>query len=217
MMGVSNFDWKASGSTILPGAIFEHFTSSGGDFRTNGDHQTTLTEFLRFGAAAASGTVTEPFAVLNKFPLPMMQVHYARGCTVAESFYQAVLSPYQLLIVGDPLCRPWANIPEITCTGLAANETVHDEIHVNPTARFAGKTEAEHFEMILDDFKVRECLPGTSLDFDTSYLSDGIHEVRVVAASKGPIPARGEMIIPFVGPITNGRLPLAARPRKLSP
>ena len=27
MMGTASFDWKASGSTILPGAICEHFTS----------------------------------------------------------------------------------------------------------------------------------------------------------------------------------------------
>ena len=30
MMGTASFDWKASGSTILPGAICEHFTSFGG-------------------------------------------------------------------------------------------------------------------------------------------------------------------------------------------
>ena len=41
----------------------------------------------------------------------MIQVHYARGCSLAEAFYQSVYAPYQLMIVGDPLCRPWANIP----------------------------------------------------------------------------------------------------------
>ena len=110
MLGVADFDWKASQSTILPGAICEHFTSFGGDMHAAAG-QTPLSEWLRYGAAAASGTVTEPYAIANKFPAPMMQVHYARGCTVAESFYQSVLCPYQLLIVGDPLCRPWANIP----------------------------------------------------------------------------------------------------------
>ena len=97
-----------------------------------------------------------------------------------------MLCPYQLLIVGDPLCRPWANIPEITVTGLAADETVHDEIKVKPKARFAGGVEVEHFEMILDGLKIRECPPEASLDVDTAKIADGAHELRVVAVSKGP-------------------------------
>jgi len=196
MLGVSDFDWKASRSTILPGAICEHFTSFGGDMHGNAG-QTPLSELLRHGAAAASGTVTEPYAIANKFPAPMMQVHYARGCTVAESFYQSVLCPYQLLIVGDPLCRPWANLPEITVTGVMANATVHDEIKVKPKARFAGGAKAEHFEMILDGLRIRECPPDGLLEVDTANVADGAHELRVVAVSKGPLPARGEMIIPF--------------------
>ncbi len=158
-VGRGNFDWKASRSTILPGAICEHFTSFGGDMHAAAD-QTPLSELLRYGATASSGTVTEPYAMPYKFPSPMMQVHYARGCTVAESFYQSVPCPYQLLIVGDPLCRPWANIPEITVTGVTADETVHDEIKVKPKATFAGGLEAEHFEMILDGQNVRRVPAG---------------------------------------------------------
>ena len=99
--------------------------------------------------------------------------------------------------MGDPLCRPWANIPEITVAGLAAGATVHDELKIKPTARFAGGAKAEHFEMILDGLKVRECPPGGSLKIDTAQIADGAHELRVVAAAKGPAPARGETIIPF--------------------
>ena len=88
---------------------------------SSGASQTPLSEFLRYGAAGASGTVTEPYAIAEKFPHPMLQVHYARGCTLAEAFYQSVCGPYQLLIVGDPLCRPWANIPKVTVAGLPAD------------------------------------------------------------------------------------------------
>ncbi len=144
MLGVADFDWKASGSKILPGAICEHFTSFGGVM--NGSNQTPLSEWLRYGAAAASGTVTEPYAVAQKFPAPAMQVYYARGCTIAESYYQAVLSPYQLLIVGDPLCRPWANVPEITVAGVTWGGPVKGDMKLSPKARFAGGVQAEHFE-----------------------------------------------------------------------
>ena len=84
---------------------------------SEGAGQTPLSEFLRYGAAGSSGTVTEPFAIAEKFPSPMIQVHYARGCTLAEAFYQSVHGPYQLLIVGDPLCRPWADIPQVSVAG----------------------------------------------------------------------------------------------------
>ena len=61
VMGTAVFDWKASGSTILPGAICDNFTSFGG-VMTQGAGQTPLSEFLRYGAAGASGTVTEPYS-----------------------------------------------------------------------------------------------------------------------------------------------------------
>jgi hypothetical protein len=196
MLGVADFDWKASRSTILKGAICEHFTSFGGDMH-QGAGQTPLSEWLRYGAAASSGTVTEPYAVPNKFPSPMMQVHYARGCTVAESYYQSLLCPYQLLIVGDPLCRPWANIPEITVESPFPDQTVRDEIRLKPKARFAGDVETGYFEMLLDGVKVCDCLPEGVLKFDTAVMADGAHELRLVAVAKGPAPARSEKIIPF--------------------
>ncbi len=196
MLGVADFDWKASHSTILPGAICEHFTSFGGDMHS-GASQTPLSEWLRYGAAATSGTVTEPYAIPNKFPSPMMQVHYARGCTVAEAYYQSVLCPYQLLIVGDPLCRPWANIPKIAVAGVTAGETVHGILTVEPGARFEGSVEAERFQMVLDGLLIRECRRGGTLSVNTAEIADGAHELRVVAQSKGPLPARGELIVPF--------------------
>ena len=109
MAGASDFDWRSSGSTIRPGAICEHLTSTGG-MLTERAGQTPLTEFLRFGAAASSGAVTKPYAIQDKFPVPALHIYYAQGCSLAEAYYQSVFGPYQLLIVGDPLCRPWANI-----------------------------------------------------------------------------------------------------------
>ncbi len=214
MLGVADFDWKASQSTILPGAICEHFTSFGGDLRSAAG-QTPLSQWLRYGASAASGTVTEPYAIPNKFPSPMVQVHYARGCTVAESFYQAVLCPYQLLIVGDPLCRPWANIPKITVAGLADNATVRDEIKLRPEVRFADGVKLDHFELILDGLKVRQCSPDEPLETDTALYADGAHELRVVAVSKGLVPARGEKIIPFTSSNHKHTIQVTCEPEKV--
>ena len=76
MVGFSDFDLAKSDIVIRPGAICEHLTSCGG-IMTDVKAQTPLSEFLRHGAAGASGTVVEPRAIQAKFPLPSLQLHYA--------------------------------------------------------------------------------------------------------------------------------------------
>jgi len=193
VMGIADFKWDSSGSTILPGAICEHFTSFGGVMRTGGG-QTPLSEFLRNGAAGASGTVTEPYAIAEKFPSPTVQVHYARGCTLAEAFYQSVYGPYQLLIVGDPLCRPWAQIPKVTVEGLKPDAVVRGELTLTPSATTTEKEPVGRFDLYVDGAHAAECKPGERLSFDTARLSDGCHEVRVVAVGPAPIESQGRWI-----------------------
>ncbi len=133
MLGVADFSWKDAFSTILPGAICDNLTSCGG-MLADGSSQTPLTELLRYGAAGSSGTVVEPFAMMQKFPTPQIHVHYARGCSLAEAFYQSVSCPFQLLIVGDPLCRPWAKIPQLELVGLKPNMMGARSRRVGPAA-----------------------------------------------------------------------------------
>ena len=196
MAGCAYFDWGKSGSTILPGAICEHLTSWGGGLHPKCP-QTPLTAFLRYGAAGSSGTVFEPYAVQAKFPTPMVQVHYARGCTLAEAFYQSVAGPYQLLIVGDPLCRPWANIPAVEVKGLGENETIKGTLQVHASATFADDTKVAGFEMFIDGRRVGVAGAEGKLQFDTTTLPDGYHELRIVAFEPEPVCSQGRKIIPF--------------------
>lgn len=109
-VGTAQYDWNKSSSNFVPGSLFDNLTSFGG-VMTSGSSQTKLTEAIKAGAAGSSGTVTEPFALPFKFPDPYLFVHYARGSCLAEAFYQSVTGPYQLLIVGDPLCQPFSHAP----------------------------------------------------------------------------------------------------------
>jgi hypothetical protein len=197
VMGTADFDWKASGSTILPGAICDNFTSYGGIMLKN-ESQTPLSEFLRFGAAGSCGTVHEPYAVLQKFPLPMIQVHYARGCSLAEAFYQSVYAPYQLLIVGDPLCRPWANIPKVKVSGIKPNFLVKGMLTLSPEATMPPGREIDHFELFVNGSRANLCKPGGTLTLDTALLPDGYHELRVVAVEAGLIQSQGRVILPVM-------------------
>jgi uncharacterized protein (TIGR03790 family) len=195
VMGAATFDWKASQSTILPGAICEHFTSFGGILSDLAD-QTPLSEFLRYGAAGASGTVTEPYAIAEKFPSPMIQVHYARGCTLIESFYQSVHGPYQLLIVGDPLCRPWADIPQVSVTGVEPDAEVRGSLTLKPAAALTHGEKVDRFELFFDGLRVASCKPDATVTFDTTRLADGHHELRMVGVGPEPIASQGRAIIP---------------------
>lgn len=197
VMGAEFFEWKKTGSTILPGAICENFTSYGGVMVKNAS-QTPLSEFLRYGAAGSCGTVTEPYALLPKFPVPMIQVHYARGCTLVEAFYQSVQAPYQLLIVGDPLCRPWANIPNVKVAGVKANYIVKGTLTLSPTATTPSGQGIDHFELFVNGSRASLCKPGGKLTLDTRLLPDGYHELRVVAVETGLIQSQGRAILPVI-------------------
>jgi len=211
LLGTASFDWKKSKSTILPGAICEHLTSLGGVMSADAG-QTPLSELLRHGASGASGTVTEPYAIQAKFPTPWIHVHYARGCTLAEAFYQSVYGPYQLLIAGDPLCRPWANIPTVHVEGVEEGATVEGVLNLQPTATIPGDSEVSHFELFVDGSIPARCQPGESLELDTRRLADGYHELRVIAYEAGPIASQGRRVIPITTSNHGRKIELAVSP-----
>jgi hypothetical protein len=139
-------------------------------------------------------------------------VHYARGATLAEAFYQSVQAPYQLIIVGDPLCQPWATIPEVevvdvaTGTPLEPGRRLAGRIELEPRAsRPTGSSglaaadpgpAADRFELFVDGIRVAQASLGERLPLDTTELAEGHHEIRVVAIAATPVATHGRKIIP---------------------
>jgi len=195
--GSAGFDWAKSKSAILPGAICEHLTSCGGMMAENAG-QTPLIEFLRYGAAGASGTVHEPYALQWKFPMPLIQVFYASGCSLAEAFYQSVSGPYQLLIVGDPLCQPWARRPAFTCAAPAPQARVTGTIAIRPAATEPQEVPLGAFEIFLAGRRVHVMKPGESFALDTTKLPDGHYELRIVGVAANARQTQQRLVIPFV-------------------
>ena len=122
-LGSAKVPWTKSGSQFQAGAICDNLTSYGG-WMEKKKSQTPITDFLKYGAAGASGAVYEPYAIHYKFPSAMIHAHYARGCTLGEAFYQSIHGPFQMLIVGDALCRPFASLPQFEVRGITPNDTV---------------------------------------------------------------------------------------------
>lgn len=192
--GTSTFNWTETESKILPGTICDNLTSFGGGLHRPG--QTKVSEFLAHGAAGASGTVIEPYALQQKFPHPMIQVHYARGCSLAESFYQSVHGPFQLLIVGDALCQPWAAKPVLKLDGMS------------PGDKITGKTELEldasdspvpvgDIELYVDGVRALRIPLRDRISFDSTNMTDGFHEIRIVAIAKNSIQTAGSLVLPI--------------------
>lgn len=195
MLGSVDYRFADSDSTVRAGAICENLTSFGGVLRDRGG-QTALTECLRAGAAGSSGTVTEPFAIQAKFPHPLLHVHYARGSSLAEAFYQSVQGPYQLLVVGDPLCRPWATIPQVSVSGLpAAGQKVRGRLLLSPQATTVTGKGVERFELYVDGRLHSQAKAAAAIEVDTSEWPDGYHELRVVAYEDSLITTQGEAVV----------------------
>lgn len=192
VVGAAGFNWATCGSTIDAGAICEHLTSYGGIMRESRD-QTPLSEFLRFGAAGASGSVMEPFAIQAKFPSPFIQAYYAQGASLAEAFYMSVSGPYQLLIVGDPLCQPWATIPEVDVATPAS--PVKGKLTLTPAVK-QHNLPILRYELYVDG-RLTASSAKASLDLDTEKIADGYHELRVVAVAENAVRTRGREVLPI--------------------
>jgi tetratricopeptide (TPR) repeat protein len=188
VVGAAKFNWQSTGSQLLPGAIAESLTSYGGHF--NSDKQTKLTEFLRYGAAGASGAVAEPFSLQAKFPLPLLHVHYADGCSLAEAFYQGVEAPYQLLVVGDPLARPYARFAEVALAAPDPDTPWSGVVTLQPKVVPAPDRPIAQLELWVDGQLIAYALPDRMFTWDTRSQDDGFHDLRLVAQEAGPIETR---------------------------
>lgn len=91
-----------------PGAAADHLTSTGGVLE--GSQQMSALEWLRQGATASYGSVSEPCAHLGKFPNPAVLFnHYLKGDTLLEAYWKSVAMPGQGLFIGEPLARPFGH------------------------------------------------------------------------------------------------------------
>ncbi|MDX1926719.1 MAG: hypothetical protein SFV81_09385 [Pirellulaceae bacterium] len=202
MVGTPNFDWKSSGSELLPGSIAENLTSVGADMSSLRG-QTKLTEFLKAGAAGSSGTVTEPYSMQAKFPHPQLYVHYARGLSLAEAFYASVTGPYQLLIIGDPLCQPFAAPPKPEVSSelrkLADNENLKFPLKYNAEA-VAGKRAPVAplaVSILFGGTANRIGVVQPNLEIRLNNAPAGYHEIRLISIGDDALGQRSEIPLPI--------------------
>jgi hypothetical protein len=186
-----------------------------------------LSELIKAGAAGSSGTVTEPYALQEKFPHPNMYVTYARGASLAEAFYLSVTGPYQLLIVGDPLCQPFSSAPQprfdSTLRQLAVDPTLNLEFEEvgqsyaerleasQPPAQNTTPLKAVSVRMMLDSAAPREVPMKSNMTINLKGLAAGYHEIGLQFAAEGPLAPRSSGLVPlWLGPAASVELTLDA-------
>lgn len=192
--GTSHLRLRTADCRLLPGAMVDNLTSAAGQLITSpriADPQTPVTEFMRMGAAGASGTVIEPYAIPAKFPTPALHVHYVRGLSLAESFYRTVQGPFQLLIIGDPLCQPWAKPPAVGVGGVDGVTPLTGTVKLTATAKYEDARQVRAFQLYVDGKRHAESSGEGDFSLNTAPLPDGWHRLTVVALDDTPMAVQG--------------------------
>ncbi|MEM6777827.1 MAG: hypothetical protein AAF670_09225 [Planctomycetota bacterium] len=196
MLGTPQFDVLGRRWSIVPGGIAENLTSTGAVFAGSG--QTKCTELLHAGAAMSSGAVAEPYSIPMKFPSPLIHPYYFEGVTAAEAFYLTTSSPYQLLIIGDPLAQPFARAPaaefelsmdeNLTPDG---RRVIRVERQTAQQAAPAGRhSETLAIELYIQDRLVQRLRPVREINFRIPANTFGPVRCRVVAVGNDPTEPR---------------------------
>ncbi len=183
MAGAARLDTAGAGQ-FLPGAMADHLTSFAAAF--DADNQTRLTAWIRAGATLSSGTVTEPYALWQKFPHARFFVHYAAGCTALESFSQSVRDPLQLLLAGDPLARPWAADARLRLEAVRRGPEPHT-LRVELALRAAVHLHFPTVQFLLDGHPLRD-MDEIKADPDPARKAD--EQRRVFLVRTGPLERR---------------------------
>jgi len=169
---------------FLPGAIAEHLTSFGAAFDNNG--QTKITAWIRAGATASAGTVTEPLSLWTKFPQPRFMSHQAAGCTILESLMQSIRCPLQILLIGEPLASPWAPLSTMTLQGLEDSRLNGRKVISVKIASRTGEI-FNRFMFLLDGKTLQPLGKSVETTLDSATMTSGHHKLRIVAYMIGSV------------------------------
>ena len=178
--------------TFAPGAMAEHFTSWSAEFQKR---QSKCTEWLEAGATVTAGMVTEPKNGWPKFPHARFYAHYAAGCTAMESFYQSLLSPVQVLLLGDPLSQISVLPMQIKAIGLSKEISSDLDSAFVAEAKFSIQVRAL-YSALLDGKQIKEPDGITLIELPFDEMGDGYHEVRIIAQANLPVTPGGFIDIP---------------------
>lgn len=180
MTGAASLNIVSGNFTLLLGAFCEHLTSFAARFDTTS--QSKVSAWITKGASGSWGAVEEPCNYLGKFPHARMHYLYFRGLSLGEAVYRTVqFLPFQMLLYGDPVTRPFGRLPNVAVAGLPATPA-SGFLTLIPAATSPDLgAQITQFDLFIDGVLTATVPPGGNFELDTRELSDGFHDVRVLA------------------------------------
>lgn len=179
MTGWATPDIDGAAMTLLPGSFCDHLTSFAATFDESS--QVKMSRWIVRGASGSAGTVEEPCNYPGKFVVPNIHLNYFRGLSLGEAAFRALdYVPFQTLIYGDLMTRPWAYLPSVSVTD-APVAPVSGTIALSPSgSTLAPGAALASFDLLIDGLRHSSVAPGGQFSIDTTALSDGRHELRVL-------------------------------------
>ncbi|MHC4859971.1 MAG: TIGR03790 family protein, partial [Planctomycetota bacterium] len=194
MTGLASPAIASTDFTLLPGSFCDHLTSFAGNFATSS--QVKMSAWIAKGASATAGAVEEPCNYPGKFPRPEIHLHVLSGATLGEAYFRSAgYVPFQILLYGDPLTRPFAHVPAFTKAKVRRKGA---KLRLKPRASTTHPTAAVvRYDLLVDGVRVASCAPGGRLSVRARDLVAGWHEVRVLAHDDSPSFATGSFPAEF--------------------
>jgi hypothetical protein len=122
--------------------------------------------------------------------VPLLHAYYADGSSLAEAFYQSILTPYQLVVVGDPLARPFARFATVGLAAPDVGSAWSGVVRLEPQVTPAEGTSVREIEFWVDGQRVASGTPDAPIDWDTRGVDDGSHDIRLVAVEDDLVETR---------------------------
>lgn len=209
------------GNQYLPGAWIDHLTSCGGFL--DSPAQMKCTDWLAAGADGSAGTMAEPYAIAGKFPHAHIHTYLRQGASLAEAFWESIQLPREIICVGDPLMQPFAHFPKVMITAPTPGATLKGTVNIRAVA--TGELPLlPSLDLFVDgrrlrceaaDEPVKAIRTPNGFTLDTTTLTDGWHELRVVASNADPVRTQGEAVLPILVSNTGKSVELQAPARVL--
>ena len=190
------------GAKYLPGSWAENLTSWSGMYYTDpGPLENPNGKLIQAGCAATGGTVMEPGANPRRFSMPEFYVFQHDGSTLGEAFYKTLMSPDLNLFHGDLLSQAFADIPQVIFTSAPGDgSTVNGLLSLSASASLTNPITATgiaSLSLFVDGLNTGMSVSGSAGTFnlDTTTLTDGVHEFRVVAYNNSQAASEGCAIL----------------------
>jgi hypothetical protein len=115
------------------------------------------------------------------FPHANFHPNYFQGLSLGEAYLRSVgYVPFQKLLLGDPMTRPWATFPTIVSN--APSGTVGGRVTFTPSASTTVPGAAiAGLSLYVDGVFQSTHAPGQQFALNTGSLPDGWHELRLLA------------------------------------